>query len=124
MRRCVAVFSIIALFGTPTFLQLVVRDGSVIDDGDNRDAAILWRIVFHFLAENKGVKTKTYCHFYDLAKLLIALVTYGERTSSNYLMHDVNTPNGAFGGELTADKWKDQVFPCGCRFGVFSFSCL
>ena len=41
------------------------------------------------------------CRFDEIIQLLIALVTNGEPTPSNYYMHDVDTPNGAF----RVNKW-------------------
>ena len=55
--------------------------------------------LFQFLASSKGGKNSFLCHFDGILYLLIALVTYGEPTPSNYDMHDVDTPNGAVLGE-------------------------
>ena len=58
--------------------------------------------LFHFLASNKGGKNSLLCHYYGIIDLLIALVTNGEPTPTNYHMHDVGTPNGADLG----NKWQ------------------
>ena len=75
-------------------------------------ASLQWRIprrnhlmgdwLFHFLDSFQGGQSKELCHFYDIFYLLIALVAYGEPTPSNYYMHDVVRPNGAFLG----DSWQ------------------
>ena len=54
--------------------------------------------LFHFLDSFYGGKSKDFCHLFDIFHLLIALVAYGEPTPSNYYMHDVVRPNGAFWG--------------------------
>ena len=54
--------------------------------------------LFHFLASYKAGKSNFLCHFYGIHDLLIALVTYGGPTPSNYYMHDVGTPKGHLGG--------------------------
>ena len=47
--------------------------------------------LFHFLPSYKGERgVKAFlCHFYGICCLLIALVTHGEPTPGNYIMHDV-----------------------------------
>ena len=55
----------------------------------------------YFLASSERVKNKFLCRFDEIIQLLIALVTNGEPTPSNYYMHDVDTPNGAF----RVNKW-------------------
>ena len=52
--------------------------------------------LFSSLPVAREVKTEIYVVFDDIIQLLIALVTYGEPTPSNYFLHDVDTPNGAF----------------------------
>ena len=54
--------------------------------------------LFHFLGILYGGKSKNICHLFGIFELLIALVAYGEPTPSNYYMHDVVWPNGAFWG--------------------------
>ena len=51
------------------------------------------------------------CHFDDIIQLLIALVTYGEPTSSKNYMHDVGTPNGAFWGNQWLMHSKTRYSP-------------
>ena len=41
--------------------------------------------LFYFFVQNKGVKTLIFCHVHGLVKLLIAFVTHGEPTLSNFL---------------------------------------
>ena len=52
--------------------------------------------------------------FFGIFQLLIALVAYGEPTPSNYYMHDVARPNGAFLG----DSWQKH---CETRYPPFVF---
>ena len=45
------------VFQSADLFRLVVRAGSVTDDGEYRDVAVSWRAGFvHFLASYKGVK--------------------------------------------------------------------
>ena len=97
--------------------------------------------LFHFLGSFQGGKSKNLCHFFDIFQLLIALVAYGEPTPSNYYMHDVARPNGAFWGVHGRSKIRPGILPflflldffcpipfyllkglCAC-FGVYSFGC-
>ena len=52
----VAVIAIVCLFPSVDFVQKVVRDGLVVDDGDHRDVTVHWgRFLFsHFVTKNKG----------------------------------------------------------------------
>ena len=71
--------------------------------------------LFHFLGILYGRKSKNTCHLFGIFQLLIALVAYGEPTPSNYYMHDVVWPNGAFVG----DSWQKR---CETRYSpIFGF---
>ena len=84
-------------------------------------ASLQWRIprrnhlmgdwLFHFLDSFQGGQNKELCHFYDIFYLLIALVAYGEPTPSNYYVHDVVRPNGAFLGDSWQKHYETRCLP-------------